>query len=63
MIVDFLVVDCPFAYNTVIGRSIIKALKAITFIYHLIMMFSIVDGARYVRGTQYDLRECYNKSV
>ena len=40
-----------------------KELKAITSIYHLIIMFPTVKGTGYVRGSQYDSRECYNQSV
>ena len=63
MIVDFLIIDCPSAYNVVIDRPTLKALKVITSIYHLTMKFAIAEEIGYVRGSQYDSRECYNQSV
>ena len=40
----FLVVDCPSAFNGVIGTSLLKALKAVTSIYHLTMKFPTAKG-------------------
>ena len=39
VIANFLVVDCPSAYNAIIGQPTLKVLKAITSIYHLTMKF------------------------
>ena len=36
---DFLVIDQLSAFNTVLGRPSLRALKAITSIYHLLMKF------------------------
>ena len=44
MMTEFLVVDCPYAFNGVIGRLLLKALKVITSIYHLMMKFPIDEG-------------------
>ena len=41
---EFLIVDCPFVFNGVIGRSLLKALKEITSIYHLTMKFPTTEG-------------------
>lgn len=54
MIVDFLVVDYMFSYNAVIRWPMLKALKAITSIYHLAMKFPIAEGIGNVHGSQYD---------
>ena len=62
VVVDFLVVDCPSSINGIIERLLWKALKAITSIYHLTMKFPTTEATSKVRGTQYDSRECYNKS-
>ena len=51
MMTEFLVVDCPSTFNGVIGIPLLKALKAVTSIYHLMMKFSTVKGNRQVRGS------------
>lgn len=40
IMVDFLLVNFPSAYNAIIGRQILNKLKAIPSIYHLKMKFS-----------------------
>ena len=60
---EFLVVDCPLAFNRVIGRPLLKVLKVINLIYHLTIKFPTAEGTGQVRGSQYDSRECYNKSL
>lgn len=62
VVTKFLIVDYLLAFNGVIGRPLLKALKAVTSTYHLIMKFSTIEETRRVKGTQYDSRECYNKS-
>ena len=47
---EFLVVDCPSAVNGIIGRQLLKALKAITLIYHLNKKSPITWGTGEVRG-------------
>jgi hypothetical protein len=37
--VDFLVVDCPSVYNTIIGQPTLNRLRAMTSTYHLIIKF------------------------
>ena len=63
VVVDFLIVDCLSAINGIIGIPLLKALKAITSIYHLTVKFPTTKGTGEVLGNQYDLRECYNKSL
>ena len=58
---NFLVVDASSSINRIIGRPLLKALKAATLIYHLIMKFPTTEGTSEVQGNQYDSRECYNK--
>ena len=60
---EHLVVDYPSAFNGVIGRSLLKALKTVISIYHLTIKFLIVEGTGQVRGSQYASREYYNKSL
>ena len=59
----FLIVDYPSAFNRVIERPLLKALKAITSIYLLTMKFPTTERNGQVKGSQYDSRECYNKSL
>ena len=48
MMTEFLVVDCPSAFNGVIGRPLLKALKVVTSIYNLTMKFPTAEGTRQV---------------
>ena len=41
---DFLVIDQPSAFNTVLDRPSLRTLKAITSIYHLLMKFPTPNG-------------------
>ena len=63
ILANFLRVDAPSAINGIIGRPLLKALKAATSIYHLNMKFPTAKGTSEVRGNQYNSRECYNKSL
>ena len=49
---EFLIVDYPWAFNGVIGRLLLKALKAINSIYHLTMKFPIAEETGQVNTTQ-----------
>ena len=57
---NFLVIDQPLAFNAVLYRLSLRALKAITSIYHLLMKFPTLNGVGRVRGNQEDARRCYN---
>ena len=57
---DFLVIDQPSAFNVVLGKPSLRALKAITNIYHLLMKFPTSNGVEQVRGNQEEARSCYN---
>ena len=41
---EFLVVDYPSTFNEVVGRPLLKALKAVTLIYHLTNKFPTTEG-------------------
>ena len=62
VMIEFLIIDCPSAFNGVIGRHLLKVLKAITSIYHHVMKFPTTEGITQIRGSQCDSRESYNKS-
>ena len=57
MTVDFLTVKFPLAFNGVLARPLLKALKAVTSIQCLIMKFPIATGIGQVRGRQRDSSE------
>ena len=61
--IDFLVVNCPSALNEVLGRSLLRVLKAVTSIRYLIIKFPIATRIGQVRGKRCDSRECYNRSL
>jgi hypothetical protein len=63
VMVDFLVVDRPFAYNTIIGRPTLNKLKAATSTYNLMMKFPTEEGVGEVRSDQLAARRCYNISM
>ena len=63
MVIDFLAVKCPLAFNRILGRPLLKALKAVISIHCLIMKFPTAVGIGQVRGRQRDSRECYSKSL
>ena len=44
VVIEFLAVDCSLAFNGVIGRPLLKALRVVTSIYCLTMKFSTVMG-------------------
>lgn len=53
----FLVVDCPTAYNTIIGRPALTRMKAI--LHMLLLKFPTHAGICQVRGDQLSARMCY----
>uniref|UniRef100_A0A2N9EL41 RNA-directed DNA polymerase n=1 Tax=Fagus sylvatica TaxID=28930 RepID=A0A2N9EL41_FAGSY len=61
--VDFLVVNCPSAYNAIIGRPTLNRLRAVTSTYHLLLKFPTEHGIGEVRGDQVASRECYLASL
>uniref|UniRef100_A0A2N9IZQ4 RNase H type-1 domain-containing protein n=1 Tax=Fagus sylvatica TaxID=28930 RepID=A0A2N9IZQ4_FAGSY len=61
--VDFLVVNCPSAYNAIIGRPTLNRLRAVTSTYHLLLKFPTEHGIGEVRGDQVAARECYLTSL
>ena len=56
----FLIVDAPFAYNMLLGRPSLNAIKAIPSAYHMMIKFPTVSGVGMVRGYQRVARECYS---
>ena len=61
--VRFLIVDAPSAYNMLLGRPSLNAIKAIPSAYHMMIKFPTVSEVRMVRGDQRVARECYSASM
>ena len=59
----FLIVDAPSAYNMLLGRPSLNAVKAIPSAYHMIIKFPTIHGVGMVRGDQRVARECYTASM
>jgi len=58
--VNFLVVDVSMAYNVIIGRPTLNAVKAVVAPYLLLMQFELNDGrVGKLFGDQRMARECY----
>ena len=57
--VTFLVIDCSFAYNAILGRPTLNSWKAVTSTYHLMIKFPTEYGVGELRGDQMATRECY----
>ncbi|KAM2054613.1 hypothetical protein EV2_004293 [Malus domestica] len=60
---NFLVVDCPTAYNVIFGRTCINDLKAMVSTHMLLMKFLTPYDNGYIKGDQLSARSCYNTSV
>lgn len=50
--VNFLVINCPSAYNTILGWPVLNQMRAITSTYHLMMRFPIDHGVGEVKSDQ-----------
>ena len=59
----FLIMDAPSAYNMLLGRPSLNAIKAIPSAYHLMIKFPTISGVGMVRGDQRVARECYSASM
>ena len=57
--VTFLVINCSFVYNAILGRPTLNLWKAVTSTYHLMIKFPTEYEVREVRGDQMVARECY----
>jgi hypothetical protein len=61
--VEFLIVDCPSAYNIIIGRPTLNKLRAVTSTYHLLVRFPTEHNIGELKGDQATARECYFASL
>ena len=58
--VRFLIVDAPSAYNMLLGRPSLNAIRAVPSAYHMVIKFSTANGVGMVRGNQRIAKECYS---
>ncbi|CAL9026650.1 unnamed protein product, partial [Prunus brigantina] len=56
---QFLIVDCPTAYNVIIWRTALTRIKAHLSPHMLLMKFPTCNGTGAVRGDQLSARTCY----
>ena len=59
----FLVVDAPSAYNMLLGRPSLNAVKVVPSAYHMMIKFPTTSGVGMVQGDQRVARECYSASI
>ncbi|KAK2996935.1 hypothetical protein RJ639_026503 [Escallonia herrerae] len=59
LMLDFVVVKVPSAYNAILGRPALNRLQAVVSTYHLKMKFSTEHGIGEVKGDQTTARQCY----
>ncbi|KAK3001122.1 hypothetical protein RJ639_022192 [Escallonia herrerae] len=59
LMLDFLVVKVPSAYNAILGRPALNQLQAVVSTYHLKMKFPTENRIREVKGDQTTARQCY----
>ncbi|XP_034219187.1 uncharacterized protein LOC117630595 [Prunus dulcis] len=56
---QFLIVDCPTAYNVIVGRTALTRVKAHLSPHMLLMKFPTQNGTGAIRGNQLSARTCY----
>ena len=61
--VRFLIVDAPSAYNMLLGRPSLNAIRVIPSAYHMVIKFPSENGVGMVRGNQRVAKECYSTSM
>jgi hypothetical protein len=61
--VEFLVVNCPSAYNVIIGRPTLNKLRVVTSTYHLLVRFLTEHDIGELKEDQATARECYFASL
>ena len=61
--VRFLIVDAPSAYNMLLGRPFLNAIRVVPSAYHMVIKLPIANGVGTVRGNQCIARECYTASM
>ncbi|KAI5342701.1 hypothetical protein L3X38_010577 [Prunus dulcis] len=60
---QFLIVDCPTAYNVIVGRTTLTGIKAHMSPHMLLMKFPMYNGTGSIRGDQLSARTCYETAL
>ena len=55
--------DAPSAYNILLGRPSVNAIRAIPSAYHMVIKFPTTNRVGKVQGDQRIARECYSASM
>ncbi|CAL9011062.1 unnamed protein product [Prunus brigantina] len=59
----FLIIDCPTAYNVILGRPAMAQMKVFISTHMLLLKFPTPHGTGTVRGDQLGARSCYASAV
>ncbi|XP_074342058.1 uncharacterized protein LOC141679458 [Apium graveolens] len=59
----FTVVDQPCAYNVIVGRPLMRAMRMVTSIHHMTVKFPTSTGVGFLKSCQYESRVCYNQAL
>ena len=54
---------CPLAYNILLGRPSLNAIRVVPSAYHMVVKFLTENGVGMVRGDQWVAKECYLASM
>ncbi|XP_052185191.1 uncharacterized protein LOC127796828 [Diospyros lotus] len=63
VMLDILVAEVPSAYNMILGRSGLNALRAVPSTYHMVLKFPTAVGVGEVRGDLRSARKCSMASI
>ena len=61
--VKFLIIYAPSAYNMLLGRPSLNAIRAVPYAYHIIFKFPTENGVGVVRGDQWVAKDCYSALI
>ena len=61
--IKFLIVDASSAYNMLLGRPSLNAIRVVPSAYHMVVKFPMENGVGMVRGDQRVAKECYLTSM
>ena len=57
--IRFLMVDAPSAYNILLGRPSLDAIRVVPSAYHMVIKFPTTNGVGMVQGDKRVAKECY----